>query len=298
MNFPVKPSAPAPRRRSFIKGLKNKLGERLDRFAKIVVLARQISWADAVRLTGGKGTASAEIDLFLRALNRQVTIRPDTSDLKCFEKVFIREEYFIPFETNPRLIVDAGANIGLATLYFAGKFPQAKIVAIEPEASNYELLLRNCSGMTTVTPMHAAIWNSDTSLRIANLDAEKWGFTVEPSANGASVIKALTIPQILAQSDHGTIDILKLDVEGAERELFCDGCEEWLPRVKMIIIELHDRNKPGTSHAVYSKLCQFPFSQEVRGENIFIFLGGDFLGCTRPRQGTGVNTDISLQIDL
>ena len=243
------------------------------RLSEIADLAHGIPWVDAVRLTGTRANGRAETSLFLRPLNRYVTIRPGTSDLLCLGKVFIDWEYAIPFKTTARLIVDAGANIGLATIYFADKFPQAKIIAIEPEPSNYELLVRNCSGMSNVTPWHAAIWNTHASLQIGNPDAEKWSFTVTPCANGASAIKALTIPEILTKSGYNTIDILKIDIEGAERELFSDGCEEWLQRVKMIIIELHDRFVPGCSRTVYSELCKVPFRQEIRGENVFILLG-------------------------
>jgi FkbM family methyltransferase len=244
------------------------------RLLKILAYAHVVSWADAIRLTGTP--ANRETDLFLRRLNRHVTIRPGTSDFYCFNKVFLDEEYAVPFDTNPRLIIDAGANIGLATLYLSARFPQAKVIAIEPEPSNYELLVRNCSGLTNVTAWHAAVWNNDTSLQIQNPNAEKWAFTVTPcTRDAASAITALTIPQILARSGHDKIDILKLDIEGAERELFCNGCEAWLPYVAMIIIELHDRFLPGCSRAVYSKLCQMPFHQEIRGENLFILLGSD-----------------------
>jgi FkbM family methyltransferase len=243
------------------------------RLTKIEAFAHGVSWADAVRLTAPRATDHAETNVFLRELNRHVTIRPGTSDLRCLAKVFVDYEYVIPFETNPRLIVDAGANIGLATLYFSSKFPGTQIIAIEPEQSNYDLLVRNCSGMADITPWHAAVWNTDTSLQIANPDAEKWAFTVTPGIPNGCRIKAVTIPQILADSGHDTIDILKLDIEGAERELFQDGCEEWLVRVKMIIIELHDRTVPGCSRAFYSKLCQMPFQQEIRGENVFVLLG-------------------------
>ncbi len=248
------------------------LGPLRRRLTKIDNLAYSVSWADAVKLSGLKAPAQGEMNLFVRNLHRHVTIRPGTSDLRCLRKVFVNYEYLIPFETNPQLIVDAGANIGLATLFFAGKFPAAQIIAIEPEPSNYDLLVRNCSGMTNVTPYNAAVWHTDTSLQIANPDADKWAFTVKPGTLNGSGIKALTIPQILAQSGRETIDILKLDIEGAERELFQNGCEKWLSRVKMLIIELHDRDVPGCSQAVYSRLCQVPFSQEIRGENIFVLL--------------------------
>jgi FkbM family methyltransferase len=238
-------------------------------------LSRGVTWTDAIKLAGIHRSRLQEISPYSRALNRRVTIRPGTSDLGCFDKVFIHEEYKLPFEINPRLIVDAGANIGLASLYFANEFPQAKVIAVELESSNYELLVRNCQGMANVTPLHAAVWSKETSLRIANPGAEKWGFTVESCTNGASGVKALTIPNILAQSGHETIDILKLDVEGAELELFSDGCEEWLSRVKVIIIELHDRFRAGCSRTVYSKLCKMPFSQEIRGENVFILFNSN-----------------------
>jgi FkbM family methyltransferase len=245
------------------------------RLVKIEAFAHGVSWADAIRLTAPRATNHVETDVFLRELNRHVTIRQGTSDLQCLTKVFVDHEYSIPFQTNPRLIVDAGANIGMATIYFSGKFPEAKIIAIEPEPSNYDLLVRNCWGMANVTALHAGVWHTDISLHIANPDGEKWAFRVTPGTCNGSSIKALTVPEILAQSGSETIDILKLDIEGAERELFQDGCEEWLPQVKMIIIELHDRYAPGSSRAVYSKLCQMPFRQEVRGENVFILIGSE-----------------------
>jgi FkbM family methyltransferase len=246
------------------------------RLTRIEALAQGISWGDAISLTGNRAAYHSETNVFVRMLNRQVIIRPGTSDVQCLSKVFVEHEYAMPFENiNPELIVDAGANIGLATLYFSKIFPETKIIAIEPEPSNYDLLVRNCSGMTNVILCRAAVWNTDTSLQIKNPDAEKWAFAVKPVPLNGAGIKALTISQILAQSGYDRIDILKLDIEGAERELFTDGCEAWLSRVKIIIIELHDRYAPGCSRAVYSKLCQVPFCQAIRGENIFVLLGSE-----------------------
>jgi FkbM family methyltransferase len=248
----------------------------LNRLSNILNLRHVVSWADAIRLTGKTTGGNDEGEVFLRMLDRRVIIRQGTSDTYCLYKVFMNLEYQLPFDTaNPRLIVDAGANIGLATLYFANLFPNAKIISIEPELSNYELLVRNCSGIANVSPRHAALWSTETSLQIANPEAEKWCFKVSPGKDTGPAIKALTIPQILAESDDHTIDILKLDIEGAERELFSDGCEAWLPHVAVIVIELHDRYVPGCSRALYSKLCQMAFSQETRGENVFIRLGSD-----------------------
>jgi hypothetical protein len=66
------------------------------------------------------------------------------------------------------------------------------------------------------------------------------------------------------------IDILKLDIEGAERELFNLGAEAWLGAVGQIIIELHDRFVPGCAFAFYAKIANYPFVQSVRADNVFI----------------------------
>jgi tRNA G46 methylase TrmB len=67
-------------------------------------------------------------------------LRVPSSDVETFEQIFIRQDYNFDVKKSPKTIVDAGANIGLASLYFASKFPNSNIVAIEPEESNFELL--------------------------------------------------------------------------------------------------------------------------------------------------------------
>ncbi len=70
-------------------------------------------------------------------------LRPNTSDLDVFQQVFIEEEYEFALDRDPEVIIDAGSNIGLASIYYSIKYPDAKIIAIEPEGSNYILLKEN-----------------------------------------------------------------------------------------------------------------------------------------------------------
>jgi hypothetical protein len=86
-------------------------------------------------------------------------------------------------------------------------------------------------------------------------------------------VPSVTIGDILRESGFDHIDILKLDIEGAEKELFREGWEEWLPKVRMIVIELHDRFVPGCSQSFYSAILKRPFRQEVNGENVLIRFG-------------------------
>lgn len=207
--------------------------------------------------------------------------RRRTSDIGTFEQIFVQREYAFDYGVAaPRLIVDAGANVGFAARYFATRFPTARVVAVEPDCANFALLRRNCAGLPGVTPVQGALWHCATALRIANPHDEPWAYRVEASvetrAAGASV-PAVTVDELLANSGVECIDILKIDIEGGERELF-GGDVGWLSRVRCLVIELHDDVAPGCSRNLYRALSPHPFTQAHRGENILIHVGGDGAG--------------------
>ncbi len=218
------------------------------------------------------GTKQKELEIYLAPIKRNVIVRYGTSDIFCLQNIFLDNEYMTPFDVDPKVIIDGGANIGMSTLFFSQKYPRAKIVAIEPEISNFELLKRNCGDMPNVTLLNAAIWPTDRTLAIRDSGAEKWAFSVteEKKSTASKSVNAVTIPGLLPQLGHDYIDILKLDIEGAERELFAEGAESWLGSVGQIIIELHDRFVFGCSSAFYSKIVHYPFAQATKADNIFV----------------------------
>ena len=71
-------------------------------------------------------------------------------------------------------------------------------------------------------------------------------------------------------ADYGitVLDLVKIDIEGAEKELFENGYEKWLPKTRVLVVELHDRMKPGCSKSVFSAICQYDFSFSHKGENL------------------------------
>ena len=239
---------------------------------RICVLWRVMSLRDAVHLTLTENRPG-EIRIYLRPISQEVVIRRQTTDLQCLEKVFIAREYNSPFRLSPRVIVDAGANVGMATLFFAREYPQARIVAIEPASSNFDLLKRNCEGIPNVTLIRAAMWPENCELKIKNPTAEAWAFIVSDENCGSDSsprTPAITVPDILHRLNVDHIDLLKIDIEGSELQLFSKNSEKWLSQVHFIVIELHDRIAPGCSRAFYSALVSRQFSQEIRGENIFV----------------------------
>lgn len=109
----------------------------------------------------------------------------------------------------------------------------------------------------------------------------KYAYRVEEAraANGAQKVPTITMEEILRRADNNFIDLLKIDIEGAERQVFSGGAE-WLQRVGLIIIELHDRFKPGCAKAFYDAIAHFDFVQSQKGENLFVWLSGRAPGAT------------------
>jgi FkbM family methyltransferase len=226
---------------------------------------------DGARLLLGAAGSAGVAALRLPGFPAPVLLRRGGSDWPTFEKVFLDQEYRIDMaDLAPRLIIDAGANVGYAALFFARRFPSARVLAVEPEAANFAQLVRNTAAYPRVTPIHAALWSRAEPLAIANPQAESWSFQVAAGAQGG--VRGVTVPELLGLAGAERVDILKLDIEGAEKELFADGAERWLGRVGMLIIELHDRNRPGCSSSFYRALAGYEFGQFPLGENIVVVM--------------------------
>jgi FkbM family methyltransferase len=212
------------------------------------------------------------VQLRLAPYPAPLQLRPGTSDVPTFEKIFISQEYEFPYPAGkPGLIIDAGANVGYASIFFAKKFPSSRILAVEPERSNYELLLRNIAAYPNVTAVRAALWNKKTSLHIQNPTDEHWAFRIAEAQPGDSDrCDSITVPELMALAGVDTVDILKVDIEGAEKELFESDFEPWLDKVGVIVIELHDWLRGGCSTSFYRATSRLQFKQSCQGENIVL----------------------------
>src|SRR5687768_1377938 len=107
---------------------------------------------------------------------KKVLLRKGKTDILVFKKIFIVREYNFKFKKEINTIIDAGANIGLSAIFFANRFPAAKIIAIEPERSNYDLLLENIKEYPNISPVLAGINNADGRFRITDVNADHWKF--------------------------------------------------------------------------------------------------------------------------
>ncbi len=201
------------------------------------------------------------------------SLRKDTTDLQMFYQVYFSQCYDLKLPFTPQLIVDAGANIGLASIFFAEKYPDCRIVSIEPESKNFEHLVKNCQPYQVIIPHRAALFNSISTLVVNDIGLGESGFVVSDEGGGEEV-QAITIEKIKNDHDVNLIDILKIDIEGSEKNLFMSDYEAWLPKVRCLIIELHDDIKPGSSQVFFRAISQFNFRLTLGGENL-IFINND-----------------------
>jgi FkbM family methyltransferase len=167
-----------------------------------------------------------------------VLARPKTSDFGVYYQVFIDEQYSHLNNLNPKLIVDCGANVGYTSAYLLSRFAGARVIAIEPFPDNAALARRNLEPYgERAEIIEAAIWSRSTSLVFERIEqGNEWGISVrQADANEKGNVKAIDIRSLPVDR----IDILKVDIEGSEIELFREDADSWLPLVANIVIELH-----------------------------------------------------------
>lgn len=214
-------------------------------------------------------TLNNKAELTVSGRASTIAVRPHSSDRSVFHQVFVYRDYDHPcLPKDARVVVDAGANVGYASLFFADRYPQAAIVAIEPEAENFARLEANAARFPNIRPLRAALWPSHQRIDIVNPDDASWAFRVAESESGA--VATVTVPELLER--YGRIDVLKVDIEGAEKALFERGAEAWLDQVGTLVVETHDHFCPGCSEAVETALRGRVDARYEKGENSFFVL--------------------------
>lgn len=205
--------------------------------------------------------------LQIGSITREFYFRSDTSDMGAILQIFKDGAYdlrklrryaeLMDFAQRGRalgkrpLIIDAGANIGASAAYFSSECQDALVVAIEPEVMNYQFLVENTKDLNVV-PLPCAIAASPMRVRVVDVGEGTLGYRTEQALNQAAndqIASCVTINELCAAHQHDCFPfIAKIDIEGAEKELFSKNTE-WVAQMPLIIIELHDwlMGKEGTA---------------------------------------------------
>lgn len=198
------------------------------------------------------------------SLQHPVHLRLKTTDVDLSRSILLERQYECDLARPPCVIVDAGANIGLASIFYANEYPNARIIALEPEPSNYAMLIKNTAPYPNITPVNAALWGNDEEIQV--IDPGRGHIAFQTCGTAASLAgtvvrtaEGVTVGRLMANFGIASIDLLKIDIEGAEREVF-GSAGDWISRVGVIAAELHDWLRPGASASAQAVLQQFDLS--------------------------------------
>ena len=217
--------------------------------------------------------------------NRTIQHRGTSVDIGVMHQIFESRDYDLSkfkrndeilefYDTcNNPLIIDAGANIGASAVWFSSTYPRAKIVAVEPESQNFSYLQRNTNGLR-VFPVHGALAANPGRLQLYDPGEGSWGFRTGTSRAIdeplVEEVRAFSISELMEEGM--TPFILKIDIEGAESDIF-DTNAFYFNQFPLVIIELHDWMLPrsGSSRSFLKWHCSQDRDFVHAGENIFSF---------------------------
>lgn len=204
-------------------------------------------------------------------------VRYGDSDAAVLRQVFARREYdlsklpqqarierrynaLIAAGRTP-VIIDAGANIGCASAWFAKHFPKAAIVAIEPDEGNVAIAKRNIAAYQTVKLVEGAIGASSGRVDVVSGDGQSFGIRTERSDEGS--VKVYSVGDLKREAGPGAeLLLVKVDIEGFEKDLFSENLD-WLDETTALIVEPHDWMLPGQHSSGTLQRAVFPRNFEM-----------------------------------
>ncbi len=188
-----------------------------------------------------------------------VWLRPTGGDIFIFHEIFLDRIYDIPenvVSANVGTIVDLGAHIGLTTLFFLNTYPNARVMCVEPNPTNVALLGRNLKNHASQTAIIAGAAGGTFGDAGLDMSGATWQASLKTTSSNMQTISVFPMTHIMNQMGWDHIDILKIDIEGSEKQVL-EQCDSWIERVDVILIELH---QPYTLEHLASWISPFGFS--------------------------------------
>lgn len=179
-----------------------------------------------------------------------------------YKEIFVDESYMFQNSNESPLILDCGANVGSSCIWFKQFYPKANIIAFEADANVAGYLNKNLSAnkVTGVTVINKAVWVHNDTISFSSEGADGGSIVGENKSTQVQIPAIRLKDQLM---EHNSIDLLKMDIEGAEYDVLKD-CDETLKRVKNIFVEYHDfHNAPQNLSAILQLLEKNNFTYWV-----------------------------------
>lgn len=218
-------------------------------------------------------------------LLRPLHLRPTLSDMYGYTEIYVQDSYALPGVAKQCIgdgvVVDLGAYNGDSAAYFASSFPDKSVIAIEPNVRNYTILQKNAAQYKgRIKPVHAAVAPIGGRIGSVIFDSKPndmvHSFTPDHDSPDGLSAAAITPDDIISMTDGANIDLLKIDIEGAEKQLMASrNIDQLLRRTQILLIETHDRFVPGATAAVKDATTRNGLRQITGDDNhTTIFING------------------------
>lgn len=202
--------------------------------------------------------------------------RLNRGDIQSIREVLVEEHYRLPFDLDVRTAVDLGANIGLWSLWMHRHHALEKVIAVEPSRENAAVARRNfAANRIPGEVIEAAAGPEDGRACFAARRESNLGSVVIGGAAASDCVEVLqvSVSGLMNQFPNG-VDLVKMDIEGAEGALLAEGANAWLRGVKALVVEWHpDRCDPAALLAAVQRQGFRHFPANVhRQDNLSAFL--------------------------
>ena len=234
-----------------------------------------VGLAGTLRRGVAKNFGKDDMRLTSRYLDHPVFARRGTTDLTVFDQIFVEREYrCLDHLSGLKTIIDLGANCGFSSSYLLSRFPESRLIAVEPDEGNFEALQRNLAAYgDRAMAMKGAVWSHCTELSFkaeTTSPGNEWGRRMTGDAPATALrVKAWDIPTIMQAARFERIDLLKMDIEGAEAEIFSASSLDWIDRVGSMVIELHGPE------------CEAALDKALHGRGFALSRCGELTVCLR-----------------
>lgn len=209
----------------------------LGSFLKLVLQSKLATWGGGISTPAQKAKPTHYL-LDLPNAPRATMLRTHAGDLNILYEIYWQKAYDLPQLRNDqfRTVLDVGANVGLAALFFLQRFPISRLLCVEPEPANFALLESNLRGTPAVT-VQAALAATDGTVRI---DSSPQAYNAKISPDTGAAVPAMSMRRLLASQNLAWVDLLKIDIEDYEQQVFA-GPTDWLAQVNTLLIEIHSK---------------------------------------------------------
>lgn len=224
----------------------------------------------------------------INACGKKIYYKSNEELIHCLKEIFFENIYKFNSEKRSPFIIDCGAHIGMSLLNFKEQFPDAYILAFEPDKNNFELLQLNIKewGFNNVQLFQNPVWNTNEEIIFQASGAMGGKISeITEDAQFSFKLKAIRLSEFLNKE----VDFLKMDIEGAEYEVIKD-CKHKLHMVNNLFIEFH------STFEEQNKLTEILQTIIDAGFKFYIKEANNIY--STPFTRTKINTSFDLQLNI